>query len=403
MIRLILRIAAAAVVLLSLGAIGYSGYVVEQHIVALGQQEAEEELPDLDIFDPFAEPESQEPPPVERVWLEVVDYDRGFFSSTAQVDILLRVTADSEPTRTQAKLHLQHGPLHFRGGFALAAARLQVSFDSQQTSWQEPIWCSDEQRSGDKILSCGLLGYDGSYAGQIFLQHTETHFLSFAALVESVIFSIEATPGLEEVFVDAEVALLNLDVGSTRLHLPQGVLTLRAKNLFDAERFGGVVSSTWAGVTLNDGIVGSQTDAFVFNAEYRFIEGILSVEVDVGAEGIGGEAGAAADAPVILDYAETVLAVNGVPIEDLLEIWDRLDVNAPPADFTYQIDHRFMEFPRISDAVTIAKEYELVEEDPYGFSGYVHIRAGEVRVNGEEVTIEELLGSMVDQPLWPAK
>lgn len=70
------------------------------------------------------------------------------------------------------------------------------------------------------------------------------------------------------------------------------------------------------------------------------------------------------------------------------------------ADFTYHADGDLVELPEVARFIRLGDEMNMIERDEVGPSGSVHVRAGEVRVNGEEVTPESFLQEYYSQQIW---
>ncbi len=70
------------------------------------------------------------------------------------------------------------------------------------------------------------------------------------------------------------------------------------------------------------------------------------------------------------------------------------------ADFTYHADGDLVELPEVARFIRIGDEMNMIERDEVGPSGSVHVRAGEVRVNGEAMTPEGFLQQYHSQQIW---
>lgn len=72
-------------------------------------------------------------------------------------------------------------------------------------------------------------------------------------------------------------------------------------------------------------------------------------------------------------------------------------------DLTYHADGPLAELPEVKSMLNMAQELGMVEVDEVGASGNLHVRAGEVRINGIAMTPKEFLRDKYAMPLWEAK
>jgi|GEM_PF-6054143 len=108
-----------------------------------------------------------------------------------------------------------------------------------------------------------------------------------------------------------------------------------------------------------------------------------------------------------MDQQELLMRANAEFIgDDTVERLDQVSTigelfNYLLADLTYQADGRLAKIPEVEKALSIGRDMDMLEMDEYGPSGSVHIRAGEVRVNGRSLSPDAFLQGYFNQPLWP--
>ena len=62
------------------------------------------------------------------------------------------------------------------------------------------------------------------------------------------------------------------------------------------------------------------------------------------------------------------------------------------ADFSFVADHTLASWPPIADAISSLDQLGLIAEDKFGLSSSTFIREGEIKVNGDNFSVDEFLG-----------
>lgn len=110
-----------------------------------------------------------------------------------------------------------------------------------------------------------------------------------------------------------------------------------------------------------------------------------------------------------LDDQEILVRANAEFIgEDKVDRMDQVETAGQLfehllGDLTYHADGPLAELPEVKNVLNMVQEMGMVEVDEVGVSGNVHVRAGEVRINGIAMTPEAFLKDKYAMPLWGTK
>lgn len=427
------------------------------------------------VFDPFAEPEP-EPLLADRVWLNLLDYHRVFFASIARIELVLRPAPGEDPVAIPLLLKFHHGPLIFAGGFAVGAARVQITLDDRPERLNlPPRWGRDAKSYEGMVVTRGLVAFDGAFQGSTWLQDVQFPVSWFDFDLKRMKFNFQTDAALSAVKVDGSMDDLKIAIWGSALTIDQADMTLRSNSDLDKMRSEGVMSVNWNDAELNIEGDKKHVQSMAFDTEYRLARRKLDAEVGIVAEKISTAAEEVEDREPVLDYGESVAAFGGLPVERIFDIWDGLrlweprtaalsareepfrtwriaeklmqqvssDVSAYAslkvgvddqellvranaefmgegkvegmqqlktvgelfhyllADLTYHADGRLSEIAEVKQLIDVGKSLNMLEFDKIGPSGSVHVRAGEVRVNGVGLTPRQFLREFYRLPLWP--
>lgn len=427
-------------------------------------------------FDPFAEPEV-DPLLKDRVWLSLISYRRSFLASIARLQLHVQVAPDGEPIDIPLLLKFHHGPLMFAGGPAIGAARVQLTLDyDAERRYIPPRWGREALPEEGSALLRGVLAFDGAFRGRSWLQQVALQGPQMQLEIERMRFAIASDATLSEILVDGDMATLFAQYANDTLKIEKADMALRANNAFSNDRYEGLLSVNWRDAAMDFRGEARDVASMSLDTEYRMFNQKIDAEVNLNAENIGSQAEKPEDREVLLDYGEAVAAVGELPVERLLEIWDKSRLWEPPtaalkdaadehaewraaevlmqqvssdvsayaslkfgvdeqeflmranaefigdkdvdrlsqvetvgqlfdyllADLTYQADGRLAKIPEVEQVLRIGRDMDMLEMDEYGPSGSVHVRAGEVRVNGRSLEPEQFLQDIYSQRIWPA-
>lgn len=472
MVGVLLRVIPVLLLLAWAGGTWYTGEQLETQLRTMLRDDPINQIEPE--FDPFAEPEV-EPLLYDRVWLSLVDYRRVFLASIARLELNVRLAPGDEPVRLPLLAKFHHGPLIFPGGFAVGAARVQLTLDEPQRRNLPPRWGRPAKPEEGVLVMRGLLALDGSFSGESWLQEVAVDHFPFRLELDNMHFDLSADAALSEVLVQGDMREMLLHYVDEQLRIQQASMSLRAHNTLDKERYDGVLNVSWADAELHYLGETSRVATMEFDSEYRLVDAVLDAEVGVSAEAISTAEEDEEERTAIFDYGEAVAAIGDLPIERVLQVWDHYRIWEPPVaamtqapmgaaerwnrsqqlmyqissnvsaytslklglndqefmvranaefigehddvgmaqmgtvgelvehllvDLTYHVDGPMTELPQAEQVLGLARDLDMVETDEVGVSGALHIRAGEIRVNGREMTPEQFLRDRHAVPLW---
>ncbi|MGB0864953.1 MAG: DUF945 family protein [Granulosicoccaceae bacterium] len=473
MVGIIVRVVPVLLLLAWLGGTWYTGQALEKHLRSMIRDDPSNIVEQE--FDPFAEPEV---PPLlhDRVWLSLVDYRRVFLASIAHMQLHVRLAPDEEPVNIPLLAKFHHGPLIFPGGFAVGSARVQITLDDDPDRRNTPPrWGRPAMIEEGALVTRGLIAFDGGFSGKSWLQQVELGSYPIKFELEKMSFALSADADLSHVLVQGDMTSLLLTYLDNKLQIDRADMALRANNVFEKNRYDGVMNVSWTDAQLHYRESASYVSSMEYDTEYRLVDDKLDAELSLTADSIKTAEEDEEDREVIFDYGEAVAAVGELPIERVLAVWDHYRLWEPPmaamsdkkttpferrkktehlmhqvsssvsaysslkvgledeeflvranaefigeedndgmsqldtigqlvehllVDLTYHVDGPMTELPEAKQVLELAQELGMAEVDNIGVSGNLHIRAGEVRVNGVEKTSEEFLGDRYSAPLW---
>ncbi|MEM6986829.1 MAG: hypothetical protein AAF499_09840, partial [Pseudomonadota bacterium] len=74
-------------------------------------------------------------------------------------------------------------------------------------------------------------------------------------------------------------------------------------------------------------------------------------------------------------------------------------LNRTMADFSFYADNALARWEPVSRWVDELRRYDLLSEDKFGPSSSIHVRAGDVEINGEDHSLSNLIGARINDPI----
>lgn len=475
MVKLIVRVVLVLLVCGWIGGTWFTGQSLEKRLRTMIRDDPSN-IVEV-VFDPFAEPEV-EPLLYDRIWLSLVDYRRNFLASIARLHLNLRLAPGEEPVSIPLLAKFHHGPLILPGGFAVGAARMQITLDeNSERRHIPPRWGRPAKPMEGMLVMRGVVGFDGGFSGQSWLQEVELNSFSISLELQRMQFALSTNAELSQVLVEGDMSDLLVSFLSDKLKVTKANLSLRANNVLEKERYDGVMSINWVDAELHYRGSAKRVETMAIDSEYRLVNNKIDAEVSISAEAISTAEESGGDREVVFDYGEGVAAVGELPIERVIDLWDHYRLWEPPTaalseaatdgngqwrnaehlmsqvssnvsaytsfklglddqeilvranaefigedqidrmeqvetagqlfehllgDLTYHADGPLAELPEVKSMLNMVQEMGMVEVDEVGVSGNVHVRAGEVRINGKAMTPEAFLKDKYAMPLWGA-